>query len=170
MATRTITLTDRPPVKIDEDNWPVIASAKDYEHDGQVECQANQKSSWWIKVRQHEDGRTLVYAGYSYDTNWQNARSLAHKHGQRLPSGPVDDICHAIKSVCADMEAGEHDGDDASRWKRLGDECIADLPAEDIDAPESSRSPLATLMIEVEQLRRENASLKSAERTAESSK
>ena len=136
MATRTITLTNRPPVKIDEDNWPVIASAKDYVHDGQVECQANRKSSWWIKVRQHDDGRAIVYAGYSYDTNWQGARSLAHKHGDYLAHTDVTyaNICAAVTNVAARMADGEHDGDDASQWDRLAQECIADLPAEDIDA------------------------------------
>ena len=95
MYTRTITLSNRQPVKIDEDNWPVIADAKDYVHDGQVECQANRKSTWWIKVRQHKDGRAIVYAGYSYDTNWQGARSLEHKHGDYLAhtGAKYEEIC-----------------------------------------------------------------------------
>lgn len=133
MSTRTITLTDRPPVKINEDKWPVIASAQDSEHDGKVECQANRKSSWWIKVRQHEDGRALVYAGYSYSTNWQGTSGHAHKHGALLPAAAtMQDIVSAINAVATDMGAGEHDGDDASRWPRLADECIADLPPETI--------------------------------------
>lgn len=132
MSKRTITLTDRPPVTIDEDNWPVIASASDEVHDGQVRCQANRTSDWWIKVRQHDDGRAIVYAGYRYDTNWQGARGHEHKHGVILPkdAATAADICRAIKEVCADMERGEHDGDDGSQWTRLGNECIADMPAE----------------------------------------
>lgn len=31
------------------------------------------------------------------------------------------------------MAEGEHDGEDARHWSRLADECIADLPAENID-------------------------------------
>ena len=61
---RTITLTDRAPIKIDEAQWPQIASATerpgavrngtpvpDYETD----CHT-------IRVRRHADGRAIVYA------------------------------------------------------------------------------------------------------------
>lgn len=139
MSQRTITLTGRPPVKINEDNWPVLASASDSEHDGQVECQANRKSSWWIKVRQHEDGRAIVYAGYSYTANWQNARDYAAKRGVMLEIGegdgarPTDEqICRAIREVCEDIAGAECDGDDAARWPTLAAECIADMPAEEL--------------------------------------
>ena len=54
---RTITLTDRAPVQIDEAVWPRIAYAT--RHDGEVECQANHK--WHLTVRQHADGRRIVY-------------------------------------------------------------------------------------------------------------
>ena len=134
MATRTITLTNRPPVKIDEDNWPVIASASDDTHDGQVRAQANRTHEWWIKVRQHEDGRAIVYAGYRYDTNFQDARGHEHKHGDYLAHTDAkhEEICRAVTNVAARMESGEHNGDDAAQWDRLAQECIADLPAEEI--------------------------------------
>lgn len=131
---RTITLTDRPPVTIAEDNWPLIAVAKDYEHDGQVECQANRKSSWWIGVRKHDDGRAIVYATYSYSTNWQNARDYAAKQGVLLPAASTtESIVDAIKSVGADIAGCECDGNDSERWDTLIDECIADMPAESLD-------------------------------------
>ena len=109
--TRTITLTDRAPVKIVESDWPVIASAKD--HDGQVECQANE--SWSIRVRQHADGRALVYA--VYDTSWQG-RSGA-RGGELLERGA--DLAAAIRRV------GER-----CQCEQIVDECIADLPAEEL--------------------------------------
>ncbi len=134
--TRTITLTDRPPVRINEANWPLIASAKDYEHDGQVECQANRRSSWFVGVRQHEDGRAIVYATYSYSTNWQKARDYAAKHGVLLSptDGGADDahIISAIKEVTERMAACECNDEDAARWPTLADECIADMPAEEL--------------------------------------
>lgn len=139
MSSRTITLTGRPPIKIDEDNWPTIASAADSEHDGQVECQANRKSSWWIKVRQHEDGRAIVYAGYTYTSNWQGARCYEAKRGVLLAIGegegarPSDQqICDAIREVCEDIAGAEHHDGDEARWPTLAAECIADMPAEEL--------------------------------------
>jgi hypothetical protein len=139
MGKRTITLTDRPPVVIEEDNWPVIASAKDSEHDGQVECQANRKSKWGLYVRQHADGRTLVYAIYDYCTNWSNSRDISIRQGVMLNSWALreakDDaaaIVAAIKDLGDDMMLCErHEGDEA-RWGTLVDQCIADLPAEEL--------------------------------------
>jgi hypothetical protein len=128
MATRTITLTDRAPVTIDEVVWPVIAVAKDDEHDGQVECQANRKSAWSVRVRRHADGRTIVSACYSYHSNWQNARSYSAKRGILMPAGA--DLVAAIREVCSDIATAECQEGDAERWPTLAAECIADLPAE----------------------------------------
>lgn len=136
MAIRTITLSNRPPVKIDESNWPIIAEAKDFAHDGQVECQATRTWSWWLNVRQHSDGRAIVYAGYSYFTAWQGEQSLKYRHGDYLVQTDKRhiNVCEAIVAVAARMADGQHD-DDAAHWDRLAQECMADLPAEDIDAP-----------------------------------
>lgn len=134
MAKRTITLTGRPPVSIDDDKWDVIAKAQDYEHDGQVECQANRKSQWSIRVRKHEDGRAIVNAIYTYTSNWQGARCYTAKHGKLLPTGCTnDDICRAIEEVACNMAESECDGNDADRWPTLAAECIADMPAEELN-------------------------------------
>jgi hypothetical protein len=134
MSQRTITLTGRPPVKIDEDNWPVLADASDNEHDGQVQSQANRTSKWWVKVRQHDDGRTLVYAGYDYDTCYRGERGLSAKRGLLLPAGTSNDaICDAIRDVCGDIYTAEHAGEDADRWPTLAAACIADMPAESLE-------------------------------------
>jgi hypothetical protein len=133
MSTRTITLTGRPPVRISEDAWPVIASAADSEHDGQVECQANRRSAWSVRVRQHEDGRAIVYATYSYTSDWQNARGHAAKRGVMLPAATdASAICAAIREVCEDIAQAEHDGEDADRWTTLAHDCVADMPAETV--------------------------------------
>lgn len=134
MSKRTITLTDRPPVTIEEDNWDVIAIASDNEHDGKVKSQANIESNWWIKVRQHDDGRAIVSASYSYRSNWQNARDYSAKRGIVLPAtSDSAAIIAAIKEVCADIATAEHHGDEADRWPTLAAECIADLPAEELE-------------------------------------
>jgi hypothetical protein len=118
MSKRTITLTDRPPVRIDEDNWGIIAMASD--HDNQYECQAN--TVWSIRVRQHDDGRTIVYAVKDSGPGGQYLGFKASRAGELLDKEcTMDDICAAIRRVgeyadCAD----------------LIDDCIADLPAEEI--------------------------------------
>ena len=146
MAKRTITLSDRPPVSIEEGDWTVIAKASDSSHDGQVECQANRKSSWSIRVREHNgNGKVIVSAVYDYSSNWQNSRNYSAKHGELIvattpsPHAPdgrlwVDpgEIVAAIKRVCERMAECECADDDAVLWRTLCDECIADLPAEDM--------------------------------------
>jgi len=133
MAMRTITLTGRPPVKVDEDQWPLIASCSDSEYDNQYEFQANRKSTWHLNVRRHEDGRAIVYAIYKYTTQFQSERDYTAKRGVLLPVGENDQaICDAIREVAEDIARAEHYGDDANRWPTLADNCIADMPAEHI--------------------------------------
>ena len=121
--TRTITLTGRPPVTIIEADWPILADAQDSDHDNQHECQANRRWKWLIRVRQHFDGRALVFATYSYSTQYQGERDVSARHGDMLPVGATaDDICRAIASVASRMP-----GD---RWDTLAAECVADMPAE----------------------------------------
>lgn len=136
--TRTITLSDRPPVRIQEDNWPLLATAADKDYDNQYEFQANRISKWFLAVRQAaDDYRTIVYATYTYTSNWQGARCYSAKHGVMIGTKEeceTEDIVRTIREVCARMESCEHHGEDAARWSTLADECIADLPAEDLDA------------------------------------
>jgi len=55
--TRTIRLTDGPPVRIDDDQWPSVAHATDeVDHTPKAN-----KRSGWVRVRRHADGRHLVY-------------------------------------------------------------------------------------------------------------
>ena len=110
---RTITLTDRAPVKISEALWPRIAYAS--RHDGKVECQANHE--WYLTVRQHADGRAIVYGceiggmgGVRQD--YEEARA-----GLLLDAGA--DIAAAVRRV----------GERARCSDAMIDEVIADLPA-----------------------------------------
>jgi hypothetical protein len=132
MSKRTITLTNRPPVSINEDNWPLIASAKDSDHDNQYECQANQKWKWFVGVRQHKDGRVIVYATYTHTSQWAGSNDTYDRQGDYLDykAAPMEHIITSIINVCARME-GE-------RWDTLKDDCIADLPAEDIDGDDDA--------------------------------
>jgi hypothetical protein len=111
--TRTITLSNRPPVKISEATWPVIAKG-DWTDNMTIPSQANRKA--FVRVRQHADGRMIVYGTYST----QFAGELDAKAGMLLAVG--DDVAAAISRVVEDL------GD----LPRLASECIADLPAEEI--------------------------------------
>jgi len=110
--TLTITLTGRRPVQIAKSEWPMIAS--NHEYDGEHECQANRHER--INVRQHADGRTLVYGVYS--TAWANESD--RRRGELLDFG--EDIPTAIHRVAESME-----------FEPAFAECvIADLPAEEL--------------------------------------
>lgn len=115
MATekRTITLTERAPVRIITADWPEIACA-DW-HNGEVASQATRKA--WIKVRQHEDGRTLVYGGST--SQYRGERDL--RAGYLLAKGHSSLTIQMIRAVAQEIS---HSG--------LAAECIADLPAEEI--------------------------------------
>lgn len=133
MTTRTITLTGRPPVTIDEDTWPVLAEARESVHDGEVRSQANEESSWVAKVRQHADGRAIVYGVYQHDTAWRGRQNIDIREGAMLDAGCTpQEICDTIRAVCDDIADREHAGDDAKRWQTLAADCIADMPAEEL--------------------------------------
>lgn len=114
--TRTITLTDRPPVTIREDQWPVIATAKWW--DNTYECQANRTAS--VRVREHEDGRRIVYGVYG--SNWQGERD---KKAGML----IDYVVYGQADTDATIQA-IHEVTELIGYPALAAECIADLPAE----------------------------------------
>lgn len=122
--TLTITLTARPPVRIVRDEWPLVASAAgqtkwsqvgtpepDYEHD-----------HYYLRVRRHEDGRTLVYGTVdAASSGWRRpAGGIDTAEGELLEDG--DDIAAAIRRV----------GEEAGIPDHVIRAAIADLPAEAI--------------------------------------
>ena len=111
--TRTITLSNRPPVKIREDEWPQIAQAS-WTDNPAIPVQANRTAA--VRVRQHADGRAIVYGTYS--TQWQGETDL--KSGMLLAKGA--DIAAAIYEVV----------DDLGVTVTMAAECVANLPAEEI--------------------------------------
>lgn len=113
----TITLSDRRPVTIVKGDWPLIAEASWF--NGEHEFQANRKA--FIKVRQHDDGRTIVYASLhsgpgGVEIGWRGAAG-----GFIVPSPDTDEIVRSIRRCAGIIDMPE-----------LADECIADLPAEDL--------------------------------------
>lgn len=132
MAMRTITLTDRPPVKIDEAAWPVVASATENWHEGEVECQALRSSKRALICRRNGT-RVLVYAVYTCESNWRSEPDASCRRGL-LVDGVTEDLqlVSHIRSVGESMDdPAEHDGD-TTTWNQMVADCIADLPAESI--------------------------------------
>jgi len=117
---RTITLTGRRPISITGAEWPQIAWSDerpgefvngtprpDYETDRHT-----------IRVRQHADGRAIVYAVLTAATVWTGTED--QRGGELLAAGA--DIPAAICRV----------GADCGILKSVISGCIADLPAEEI--------------------------------------
>jgi hypothetical protein len=126
--TRTITLTDRPPVKIRDDAWPVIAEASGDSYRGGDYARRNQArhqgevDKYTLKVRQHEDGRTLVYGILdAANAAWgAPAGGEDHRGGELLEAGA--DIAAAIRRV----------GESCDLPDSIIRECIAALPPEEL--------------------------------------
>jgi hypothetical protein len=137
----TITLTGRPPVKITKDEWPVVASTEEKEFDNQYDFQANRKATWKLIVRQHADGRTIVYAIHSYTSQYQGENGRDLRGGELLTVsdatadcvGDTTPIIEAIFRVAAEIEARMPEGQwSTGVFPRLAHECTADLPAVEI--------------------------------------
>ena len=132
-----ITMSERRPLTVSKQEWPIVARA-DW-HDGQVECQANNERH--IRVREHRDGRRLVY-GYQCAGNGGQYAGTRNPEGgflvvpldpaksggyRNADDGPVTRFPDEDETVRAIRRVGGIIGDD-----ELADECIADLPAEEI--------------------------------------
>lgn len=129
---RTISLTDRAPVRIDEAEWPVLARGSYFAYDGQVVQQSNRRTSIQIIVRRHADGRALVYGVYDYDSHFQHETGESYRRGDLLASDSDEsDIIAAIRTVRDELiEAlAEDERGDARHVRDTAQECIADMPA-----------------------------------------
>jgi hypothetical protein len=127
---RTITLTGRAPVRIVEDQWPVIAKGDYTDHDNQYESQANRTWKIAIRARRHQNGRTIVYGTYHYDTCFQNEKGETHKVG--VLRTPDSDVAAAIELIAALLIERVNNDEQHQHISGAADDCIADLPAEDI--------------------------------------
>lgn len=134
----TVTLTGRRPVRITKDDWPVIASAEDSEHDGTVPSQANREGLWRITVRQRDNGhdasQTLIYAVHKYSSHFEHEQNRDLRGGELLENADYGDIILAIERVGAELERRLPEGGiyAGGIFPRLVHECIAALPAEEL--------------------------------------
>lgn len=123
---RTITLTDRPPVRIREDAWPVVAKAlADVSMRNGTPLPSYECAEWRLTVRQHSDGRAIIYGvADAPSPGWNTHGCTDWRGGELLDAGA--DLVAAIRRVGAQLV--EHGGAPGA----LPQECIADLPAVDL--------------------------------------
>lgn len=119
----TITMSERRPLKIDPEQWPIIAEAS--RHNGAVKSQANQE--WFVKVRQHADGRRIVYGRIQAGNGGVPAGWRGSAGGFLVEASADAHNPNEEETVRAIRRVGGIVDDDA-----LADECIADLPAEEL--------------------------------------
>lgn len=131
----SITLSERAPVKVDPEQWPLVAMAD--RHDGEVRCQAN--NEYAIKVREHADGRRIVYGWHRAGDGGQH-RGFRDTYGgfivepsnafRENPTGDSPAVTRApdeAETVRAIRRVSGMIDDD-----QLGNACIADLPATEL--------------------------------------
>lgn len=134
---RTITLTGRAPVKIREDQWPEIASAKD---DSRTSAQFRpdyEIDEYAIRVRQHADGRTIVYAVLSAAiAEWYQPAGGESRRGGLLLTppgdGPLTEDDGRVVSMAEISKAIRRVGEECQIPDSVIRSCIADLPAEEL--------------------------------------
>ena len=126
--TRTITLTDHAPVSINEAEWPEVASAKWYE--GEIDIQADRTAT--IRVREHRDGRRLVYGVTTTHYQGEHSRRAGYLipapaglTPEQLKTGDTDYLGDTAATIAAIKDVAEAIG-----YPDLAQNCIADLPAE----------------------------------------
>jgi len=111
-----INLTAGRPFSIVEADWPEIAEADGFA--GEHECQASEV--WRLCVRQHADGRAIVYG----DRDRGNGGMPISYHGST--GGVLLSAAADIAAAITDVAAGIGIPDSCAC------ECIAALPAEEI--------------------------------------
>jgi hypothetical protein len=85
---RTITLTNRPPIRILEDAWPVIAQGMCGSDDAPGAPYSKSKWSIEIRVRKDKVGRTIIHANYNFDDpQHPPEKSQLVRVGRYLPIG-----------------------------------------------------------------------------------
>ena len=128
--TITITMSDRSPIKIVAADWPVIARA-DW-HSGSHACQANEEA--WLKVREHEDGRRIIYSDRDSGPGGMAIGYRGTAAGYLIGAPNAHDCTYGVARERAATETVRAIRRAAGVIDRpeLGDACIADLPAEEL--------------------------------------
>lgn len=141
---RTITLTDRAPVTIEEITWPIIARAdgdswagSDYGRHQQASHQG-EIDAYTLIVRRHADGRVLVYGVLTAAIRAWGAPA----HGESWRGGELLGTARPANNDVAGREEQVSLASVAAAIRRVGEagnlpdriirDCVADLPAEEL--------------------------------------
>lgn len=106
-------------MRIKKECWPRIATAFIHDGDQGLACRANRR--WRISVRQHADGRCIVYG--SYNSSWQHEADLDAGYLLDASEATNEGLVRAIRRVGGVIECSDV----------LVQQAIAALPAEDVD-------------------------------------
>lgn len=123
VTTIRIPMSEQRPIRIVKADWPSVAYGEDYS--GEYDFQAF--DGVYIRVRQHADGRTVVY-GEAGD--WKGGGRPERENrsaGFLLAKG--DDVVRAIRRVAGILADTACIGDMAHAAARR---CISDLPDEEV--------------------------------------
>lgn len=88
-----IHLTDAPPISVDEDEWPVIARSIYF--DGMTAKSSQSRS--WARVRQHADGRRIVYG-------LRERNNVIMRSGFLVPAESEEAFFAAVRRTCTLVE------------------------------------------------------------------
>jgi hypothetical protein len=110
--TLTIVLTDARPIEVSKADWSLVAKAKDW--DNTYEFQADR--TWTMRVRQHDDGRCVVYGIHTTACSAGRDR----RGGEMVDT--IEDVPAAIRRVVRYLDFPAY----------LVDECVGNLPAVEI--------------------------------------
>jgi hypothetical protein len=146
--TRTITLTDRPPVRIREDEWPMIAQGSGDSYAGndygkhQQALARGEVDEYTLRARQHADGRVIVYAVLVGASAWTGSEDRREGELLGVPRPGANDAAGWDAYRQAGGERHVSGATVAATIREVGErcglpdsvirECIADLPAEEV--------------------------------------
>jgi hypothetical protein len=101
----------------------LVAIGRYRDSDSTIESQAFRRWKVGVRVRQHADGRMIVYGGYDYSSAWASERDIVVRAGELLEAGgdPVEAIRRTGLTLTTDT-------DEAGVAEAVRD-CIGDLPA-----------------------------------------
>jgi hypothetical protein len=121
---RTITLTNRAPVRIVEEDWPIIAEG----HCGSETSECNIE----VRIRRHCDGRAIVYGRFSFDYDYRAAceDTVAVRTKGRVGhlSGADADLAAGLRIVGDYLRERMANADMHKFVTKTIDDCAAYLP------------------------------------------